>query len=208
MAKVDPGNAATVLEGRRADKIIDQVSEKLPADMVHVGAGGELVFMTGGGAVAPFVNTVTQPDYVTADASHERLELAHEAGALEMALDVAATVAPQNSLERMLCHQLAVAHRLGMKFVALASDGLERTKAHGESPQLNAMIARNVGAAHRMMATFQGGMLALNRIRSGNCQTVRVEHVQVTNVGDGGQAVVANRIAGGRCRKRRGRGRK
>jgi hypothetical protein len=65
------------------------------------------------------------------------------------------------------------------------------------------MIARNVGAAHRMMAIFQSGMVALHRIKSGNKQVVRVEHVQVTHVADGGQAVVAGRVTGGPRRKQR-----
>jgi hypothetical protein len=34
------------------------------------------------------VNTVADPDYVTASASRERLELANEAGSLDLALDV------------------------------------------------------------------------------------------------------------------------
>jgi hypothetical protein len=39
------------------------------------------------------------PDYVTAAASRERLELANEAGSLKLALDAANTIRAQDSLE-------------------------------------------------------------------------------------------------------------
>jgi hypothetical protein len=54
------------------------------------------------------VNTVADPDYVTASASRERLELANEAGSLDLALDVADSIQAQDSLEKMLVHEMAV----------------------------------------------------------------------------------------------------
>ena len=61
----------------------------------------------------------------------------------------------------------------------------------------------------RMHGTYQNGMLALQKMRSGGQQTVRVVHQHVT-VNDGAQAVVAGemntlRPTGGR-RKRVGGG--
>ena len=61
------------------------------------------------------VDTVADPDYVTASASRERLELANEAGSLDLALDAADTIQGQDSLEKMLVHQMAVLHRGMMK---------------------------------------------------------------------------------------------
>jgi hypothetical protein len=47
------------------------------------------------------LNTVENPNYVTADASRGRLDLAHQAGTLEEALDAADTIEARDSLERM-----------------------------------------------------------------------------------------------------------
>jgi hypothetical protein len=46
------------------------------------------------------VDTVADPDYVTASASRERLELANEAGSLDLALDVADSIQAQDSLRK------------------------------------------------------------------------------------------------------------
>src|ERR1044072_5205243 len=77
------------------------------------GAGGELIDREnrlnalGVGVVDP----VADPDYVTASASRERLELANEAGSLDLGLDVADSIQAQDSLEKMLVHEMAVLHR-------------------------------------------------------------------------------------------------
>jgi hypothetical protein len=63
------------------------------------------------------VDTVADPDYVTASASRERLELASEAGSLDLALDAADTIQGQDSLEKMLVHEMAVLHRGMMRAV-------------------------------------------------------------------------------------------
>jgi hypothetical protein len=63
------------------------------------------------------------------------------------------------------------------------------------------------GAIARMQGTFQSGMLALQKMRTGGQQTERVVHQHVT-VNDGAQAVVTgemNTRHGGR-RKRAGGG--
>ena len=64
--------------------------------------------------------------------------------------------------------------------------------------------ARLANTAARMMAAYQDGMLALDRIRRGGRQTVKVIHQHVA-VGPGGQAVVAGSMkTGSKGAKRRG----
>jgi hypothetical protein len=64
------------------------------------------------------------------------------------------------------------------------------------------------------MRAFQSGMLALQKLRSGGQQTVKVVHVhQHVSVAEGAQAVVAGEMStgqptGGRPRKLRGATRK
>src|SRR5205807_6438330 len=76
----------------------------------EIGAGGELIDIENRDMVG-VVDTVADPDYVTASASRERLELANEAGSLDLALDVADSIQAQDSLEKMLVHEMAVLHR-------------------------------------------------------------------------------------------------
>lgn len=148
-------------------------------------------------ALGAIKNTVEMPTYVTADASRDRIQLAHDAGVLEVGLDLADTVQAQNSLERMLSHQMAAAHRASMK----VAEQLNRCVERMDNPydpeaqeRANRQGTRLAGAMARMQASFQQGALTLHKLRTGGRQVVTVQHVQVN---DGGQAVVAGQIGGG-----------
>jgi signal transduction histidine kinase len=100
----------------RADKWEGQARTKqLPSTRTEIGAGRELIDVENRWEAVGVVDTVADPDYVTASASRERLELANEAGSLDLALDAADTIQGQDSLEKMLVHEMAVLHRGMMK---------------------------------------------------------------------------------------------
>jgi hypothetical protein len=127
------------------------------------------------------VSTLDEPNMIAVAASEQRLEAALEAGVLPTALDAAVSANAQNSLEKMLTHQMAVAHQLAMKVAAQAQEaGLPPVER-----------ARLMNASARMMQAFQEGFLTLKKARRGGRQTVVVQHVHVT---DGGQAVVAGQV--------------
>ena len=162
---------------------------------VRPGNGGELVVPTkeAWASIPGVLCTVQEsPDMLSATASRERLELT--GNALEMAVDAAASIQAKNSLERMLAHEMASAHRLGMLFAEQAASLLERARPqHAFGPinqQHSVEAARMANAAARMMGAFQDAFLALDRVRRGGKQTVKVVHQHVV-VGPGGQAVVA-----------------
>jgi hypothetical protein len=99
-----------------------------------------------------------------------------------LALDAANTIQAENSLERMLVHQLAVAHKTALEVLDKAfflNDPLER--------------ARLTNLSARLMDTFQRGLLTLQRLRTGGDQTIVVRQVTVT---EGGQAIVGNVTTG------------
>ena len=126
------------------------------------------------------VDTLEHPDSVSVRASEQRMEAAAEAGVLE-----AATVSAhaENSLEKMLCHQMAAAHHTAMKLVTrAANDTLEPVDT-----------TRLTNGAARLMQVFQEGLLALRKFRNGGKQQIVVQHVQVS---EGGQAVIAGRVGG------------
>src|SRR5947208_12385485 len=113
---------STAVDLARADKWERQARTKqLPSTRTEIGAGCELIDVENRWDALSVVDTVADPDYVTASASRERLELANEAGSLDLALDVADSIQAQDSLEKMLVHQMAVLHR-GMMRAATRLD--------------------------------------------------------------------------------------
>jgi hypothetical protein len=163
-----------------------------------VGAGGELVpagdHLNRG---ANFIDTVERPDAVTAEASMDRLNLADDGiQCVAMAVDAAETIQAANSIEKMMAHQLAAAHKLAMTFAAKARSLIEEDGAgwHRQEGIYAVEAARVANASARMMDAFQKGTLALHKLRTGGKQVVTVQHV---NVSDGGQAIVAGGINSG-----------
>jgi hypothetical protein len=127
---------------------------------------------------------------IAEDASLRRSDLLLQPSfnALAMGIDAADTIRAGNSLEKMLAHQMAVAHEASMRHM---------DRALSEDDPVEACRLSNASA--RLMSVFQDGLLTLQRIRTGGNQTVTVQHV---NVEPGGQAVIGNVQAGGA--KRRG----
>jgi hypothetical protein len=119
-------------------------------------------------------------------ASEHRLDLAACVGSrvAETAVDAAESAQAGNFLKKMLCHQMAAAHRAAMK---LTGDSLNRPLPPDE-------MARLSNAAARMMQIYQEGLLTLQKIRTGGKQTVVVQHVQVS---EGGHAVIAGSTKSG-----------
>ena len=148
--------------------------------------------------------TLDQPNFVSANASRTRLSLSQKTA---MALDMADTIGAQNSAEQMLAHQMAAAHRSAMHLMAQMQE-MTRNVYTSSDEGVNVRATRLAGAAARLMASYQQGLLTLHRLRTGGRQEVRVIHQQV-QVNEGGQAVVAGSMGGGhRRRRQRGRGAK
>jgi hypothetical protein len=131
-----------------------------------------------------------QPDMIGVIASEHRVELAACVGprVAESAIDAAQTAQAANSLEKMVCHQMAAGHRVAMKQLSMA---LNETLPMVE-------IARISNAAARMMQVCQEALLTIHRIRAGGRQTVLVQHVQVSG---GGNALVAGNVNGNPSRE-------
>jgi hypothetical protein len=124
-----------------------------------------------------------EPDMIGVIASEHRVELAASVGprVAESAIDAAQTAQAANSLEKMICHQMAAGHRVAMKQLSMA---LNETLPIVE-------IARISNAAARMMQVCQEALLTIHRMRVGGRQIVLVQHVQVSG---GGNAVVAGNV--------------
>lgn len=163
----------------------------------RIGNGGELVVVTkeAQASIPGVIDTLRQsPGMLSASASRERMELT--GNALTLAADAADSIQPRNSLEKMLAHQLAAAHRLAMLFADRSGNMLEQYRSYSGNHVLSVEASRLANAAARMMAAFQDGFIALDRVRRGGRQTVKVVHQHVA-VGPGGQAVVAGNLKSG-----------
>lgn len=88
-----------------------------------------------------------------------------------MAVDAANSIETSNSLEPMLAHQLAAAHKLAMEQMGRVS------YEHDAAAQ-----TKRLNAAARCMAVYQQGLVALHKIRQKGQQRIVVQYV---NVGPG-----------------------
>lgn len=177
-----------------------------------VGPGGEVV-RTHGQDVTPSTsneairwvarNTLAEgATRVAEDASVRRQDLLLQPSfnALALAIDAAESIDAGNSLEKMLAHQMAVAHEASLRLMnrALSYEAGGRGMREGDAVE----ACRLANTAARLMSSFQDGMLTLHRLRTGGNQTVTVQHVSVQA---GAQAVIGHVQAGGAtAAKRRG----
>jgi hypothetical protein len=114
---------------------------------------------------------------------------------LSLALDAADTIQAQDSLEKMLVHQMAVLHYGMMRAAARMNEELDAA-ARGDPNKREAANVRAcqlAGAISRMSAAYQQGLLTLQRKRTGGNQQVTVKHIhQQVNVTQGGQGSEGN----------------
>jgi hypothetical protein len=107
----------------RKPHLLERVGE---TDRILEAAGEIAVLDKGpqGMTLHPNIATVLEyPNSIAVEAAQRRQELALQAEALEPALDAAVSAGAANSIERMVCHQIATAHVHAMKM-------LERSMAH------------------------------------------------------------------------------
>jgi hypothetical protein len=157
-------------------------------------------------------STVQEPAGVLEhDASSQAMDLVANVDVLSLALDTANSVKAKNRAERLLCHQAAAMHKLGMDFVVRAQNEIGRANRNFDSGNTqyrqiaNVEAARAANAAARAFSAFSDAMLTMQKLRTGGKQVVKVIHQQV-QVNDGGKAVVAGSI--GRKSRKTGGGRR
>jgi len=139
-------------------------------------------------------DTLRTPDMPAIDASIARTDLllTENLDVAALAVDAAESADAGNALEKMLAHQMALAHSAVFRFADKAAAYLERAQP-GRNDQQAVEAARLANAAVRLMTTYQQGMLTLQRLRTGGTQVVQVQHLTVA---EGAQAIVGN-VAGG-----------
>ncbi len=192
-----PGAPLALMFEQQADELLAL------AQAPDAGPGGEVVREQTRGLPGPrsYIRETLAAgaDRIAEDASIRRTDLLLQPSfnTLAMGVDAAESIGAANSLEKMLAHQMAVAHEASLRLMdrALAYEAGGRSMREGDSVE----ACRLTNAAARLMSVFQDALLTLQRVRTGGNQTVTVQHV---NVAPGAQAVIGNVQTGGA--KRRG----
>jgi hypothetical protein len=82
-------------------------------------AAGEVVDLGDLGFTSGYLaDTLDHPNMISVDAFEQRMNLAAEPSVLQAAVDASESAQAGNSLEKLLCHQMAAAHRAAMRLVA------------------------------------------------------------------------------------------
>ena len=146
-------------------------------------------------------NTLPDGGMITEEASISRTDLLMQSNLdiSALAVDAAHSIQADNSLEKMLAHQMALAHEMVLKIGNAAMGEVQKlqhptTFGSGLRPGAATELQRLTNSVARLMSAYQQGMLTMQRLRTGGTQTVTVQHV---NVGSGGQAVIGNVQTGG-----------
>jgi len=189
---------------QRKDAVAQQAELTRPLTLDECrdkGIEAELLFYPDASSEVRLVDTRLSPSVLTAEATRDHLDLANRAGCLDVALDADRTVQPNNSVERMLVFQMAAVHTLGMRMAERAAERLDQPGPMGTDASIEASRLANTAA--RMFSAYTEAALALQKLRSGGHQAIRVLHQHV-QVGQGNVAVAGTVVPGAGDRKRRG----
>jgi len=147
-----------------------------PLEPLKISSGGEILPPQSLGMIG-LENALKEPDMLDCEVSVERTQLADKAGVFEMAIQTAEDAKAKGSIQKMLTHQMAAAHKHFMRLIAESND------------QRDPMIkAKLTNTAVRLMEAYSKGALTLQKLQTGATQIVTVQHVSI----NGGQAVIGN----------------
>ncbi len=125
-------------------------------------------------------DTLSNGNQIANDASIDRTDLLLKTNfdIAAMAVDAAETIGADNSLEKMLAHQMTLCHKASFEMLDKALSQRDTVEQ-----------ARLANVAARLMTTFQQGLATIQKLRNGGNQTVTVQHVHIET---GAQAVIGN----------------
>jgi hypothetical protein len=128
------------------------------------------------------IDTLEHPSMINLGASQLRMEQLQTLGILQPGMDAAQSIQADNSVEKMLAHQMVALHFSGMNM-------LKRAAGVGMLHEPDPLLAlRYQTAAMRSFDGYREHALAMVKVKTKGKQTVVVQHVHVS---EGGQAIVA-----------------
>jgi hypothetical protein len=138
-----------------------------PQEPLQTGLGGEIIPPTQAG-LPGLELTLQKPDLLNLEASVQRSSLIERAGVLELGIETAKDARAQGSVQKMISHQMAAAHKRAMNLLAESQEAKDVDVA-----------CKKARTAAKMMDAFSRAALTLQRLQTGASQVVQVQHVQV-----------------------------
>ena len=150
----------------------------IPQKPLQTGLGGEII---------PPVEhdmpglelALKEPDLLNLEASIQRSSLIERADVLELGIETAKDTRAEGSVQKMISHQMAAAHKRAMNLLAESQEAKDVDVA-----------CKKARTAAKMMDAFSRAALTLQRLQTGASQVVQVQHVQVNGpavIGMGGR---------------------
>jgi hypothetical protein len=144
---------------------------------LKTGLGGEIVPPMQNG-LPGLESVLKEPDLLNLEASVQRSSLIERAGVLELGIETAKDTRAQGSVQKMISHQMAAAHKRAMNLLAESQEAKDVD-----------MACKKARTAAKMMDAFSRAALTLQRLQTGASQVVQVQHVQINGpavIGMGG----------------------
>lgn len=145
---------------------------------LKTGLGGEIIPPMKDG-LPGLESALQMPDLLNLEASVQRSSLIERAGVLELGIETAKDTRAQGSVQKMISHQMAAAHKRAMNLLAESQETKDVDVA-----------CKKARTAAKMMDAFSRAALTLQRLQTGASQVVQVQHVQVNGpavIGMGGR---------------------
>jgi len=150
----------------------------IPEHPLQAGLGGEIIPPLKDG-LPGLESALQKPDLLNLEASVQRSSLIERAGVLELGIETAKDARAQGSVQKMISHQMAAAHKRAMNLLAESQEAKDADIA-----------CKKARTAAKMMDAFSRAALTLQRLQTGASQVVQVQHVQVNGpavIGMGGR---------------------
>ena len=150
----------------------------IPEHPLQAGLGGEIIPPMKDG-LPGLESALQMPDLLNLEASVQRSSLIERAGVLELGIETAKDTRAQGSVQKMISHQMAAAHKRAMNLLAESQETKDVDVA-----------CKKARTAAKMMDAFSRAALTLQRLQTGASQVVQVQHVQVNGpavIGMGGR---------------------
>lgn len=158
----------------------DATTLLVPPNPLRRGAGGEII-PPKGLCLTGLESTLKTPDMLSLEATIQRTDLADKAGVFELAIETADSAKAEGAVQKMICHQMAAAHRHAMRLLA-----------ESETQRDSVEKCRMATTAGKLMDAFSRAATALQRLQTGSSQVVTVQHVQI----NGGQTAIVGNFRG------------
>ena len=149
-----------------------------PQEPLQTGLGGEIIPQAEQGLLG-LESVLKEPDLLNLEASVQRSSLIEHAGVLELGIETAKDTRAEGSVQKMISHQMAAAHKRAMNLLAESQETKDVDVA-----------CKKARTAAKMMDAFSRAALTLQRLQTGASQVVQVQHVQVNGpavIGMGGR---------------------